>query len=228
MTERPILFSGPMVRAILDGRKTQTRRVLKGAWQAALEGHDHVKTWFAPHDVPAAGIPNQWAESGIWVEKWGPRGYNRHLGFSPFRPGDRLWVREAWAPLAALTHGDPGVQALADRGFYRADNSTVEGEISTWRPSIHMPRWASRISLDVTGVKVERLQDISKDDAIAEGLQRLPETGRWAVEQGGPCCDRTAFDPRTAFGWLWTSINGPGSWDTNPWVIAITFQRVMP
>lgn len=204
MTDRPILFSAPMVRAILEGRKTQTRRV------------------FVPPPPFAAGddITVQLATGSI-----APR----------HKVGDRLWVREAWAPLAALTHGDPGVQALADRGFYRADNSTVEGEISRWRPSIHMPRWASRITLEVTGVKVERLQDISEADAIAEGIDdvtaeiaprdkslrfwRRYRDGGW---NGYVDC------PIGSYASLWTEINGDGSWEANPWVVAIAFKRVTP
>lgn len=219
MSERPILFSGPMVRAILDGRKTVTRRVLKGAWQAALEGHDHVKTWFAPPDVPAEGIPNQWAESGIWAERWGPRGYNRWLGFSPFRPGDRLWVRETW------THTGTGVWTIADA---RADGASgvryhADGPIAgaKYWPSIHMPREFSRISLDVTSVKVERLQSISEAEAVAEGCR-----GRLGPNPDFP--DEWDPSPQEEFRDLWDHINGPGSWEANPWVVAIAFRVVAP
>jgi hypothetical protein len=177
MTERPIIFSAPMVRALLEGRKTQTRRILK-----------------PQPDTKGRGF----LDSRL-----------------PYARGDRLWVREAWAPLESLTHGDPGPQALADRGFYRADNSTVDGEISRWRSPIHMPRWASRITLAVTEVRVQRLQEISEADAVAEGCREGYVTIE-GINEG--------WSARTAFRDLWNQIHGPAAWDANPWVCAISFE----
>lgn len=198
MKDHPILFSAPMIRAILDGRKTQTRRVLD-AWcdEPPAFVEDGVVTALDENDRPY-----RWPRTNA--------------------VGDRLWVREAWAPLSALTHNDPGAQALADRGFYRADNGTVESEISRWRPSIHMPRWASRITLDVTGVKVERLLDISEEDAIAEGVERDGDGWRDYLN----LCGQPFDDPRESFEMLWYSINGINPREANPWVTAYTFTPI--
>ncbi|KTS11040.1 hypothetical protein SB2_07480 [Methylobacterium radiotolerans] len=215
MADRPIIFSAPMIRALLADRKTQTRRLAK------VQIYDHVNPRFSQLRAHREG--------GGW------RIYGSEPASDPFKVsyaiGDRLYVREAWAPLDALTHSDPGAQALAERGFYRADGSTVDGEISRWRPSIHMTRWASRLTLLVTDVRVERLQDISEGDAAAEGVEResadLPfyyVPGIWphsitavgVEEPGGRHAARS-------FAKLWDHINGPESWQANPWVVAITF-----
>ena len=202
MKDGPILFSAPMIRAILDGRKTQTRRVLD-AWC----------------DEPPAFV-----EDGVitaFDENYQPYRWPRTKAV-----GDRLWVREAWAPLSALTHKDPGAQALADRGFYRADDSTVDGEISRWRPSIHMPRWASRITLIVTDVRVQRLQDISEEDAIAEGVVKVRDACHvirgFDYDLSG-LCHTSAITP---FQKLWMHINGDDAWEANPWVAAYTFTPI--
>ncbi|MBY0438575.1 MAG: hypothetical protein K2W80_10315 [Burkholderiales bacterium] len=203
--ERPIIFSAPMVRAILNGSKTQTRRIVK------------------PQPVIRDGEP-------VWpIGTKRPRG--RGFEDCPYgQPGDRLWVRE--------THG------VADRWLhdcetnpprciaYRADLSArnfdppyVPNTASwgwagmKWRPSIHMPRWASRITLEVTGVRVERLQDISEADAIAEGVVQAPY-GWWSGFPGS-----SSPTAKGAYALLWDSINGPGSWDANPWVWVVEFKR---
>lgn len=196
MGERPILFSGPMVRAILDGRKTQTRRVLKGIEDLG-DGRFHL---FNAHGG-CFGV----AEADIPTEA---------LNYPAYEVGDRLWVRETW------THTGDGVWTIANarmalngRVSYRAD-----GEIAgaKYWPSIHMPREFSRITLEVTGVKVERLQDISESDAEAEGCA------------GGYNDDASGYRPAVGdFADLWNSINGPGAWEANPWVVAISF-RVSP
>lgn len=189
MKERPILMSAPMVRAMLDGSKTQTRRVA-----SKLVRHPDLGNLYTPGALVLESEPQH------VIERACPYG----------RPGDRLWVREAWAPHPQ----DTGTV------FYRA---TVEDEpgfpiwSGPWRPSIHMPRWASRISLEVTGVRVERLQDISVADSIAEGL------GEYASHLRGlsPC-----LEWRYAYEDLWTEINGPESWAANPWVWVIDFKKV--
>ena len=214
MADIGILFSPPMVRALLEGRKTQTRRVLKLALPADA---DRVHAWFAPPEVPATGIPNQWAESGLWAQRNGPRGYNRYVGALPYRPGDRLWVRERLE------------RANGEAVGYPADGSWLPNTPWLWQrnslPSIHCPRRLSRLTLTVTDVRVERLQDISEADAVAEGCFKGKATGRvfnnvTEMRFGGS-------QWRNARDWyadLWDQINGPGAWDANPWVVAISFS----
>jgi len=214
MKERPILFSGPMVRAILDGSKTQTRRVIKNTGTYAIEDHHGIIT--AKRERAALATQCRYGQ-----------------------PGDQLWVRETWQGpiLESEEHFDewresPDVFKKPGFCVYRAtdtlDAVDEDGRELGWRPSIHMPRWASRILLEVTGVRVERLQDISQDDAKAEG-----------VEQMGACPGlglyRNYLDPMTgyirpddAFSSLWNSINGAGTWNANPWVWVIEFKRVTP
>jgi hypothetical protein len=201
MNAKPILFSTPMVSALLEGRKTTTRRLLK---PQPLKPFDAI---FNDNDGWHTGD----ALTGNLIEKLNVK----------YEIGDLLWVREAWAPLLALKHGDPCVTALANRGFYKADNSVHDKEIERWKPSIHMPRWASRITLEVTAMKVERLQDISEDDAIAEGLEVCTATNGHKTYQIKDICGGQT--PQRAFRILWESINGEGSWDLKPWVVAPVF-----
>jgi hypothetical protein len=179
MKERPILFSGPMVRAILEGRKTQTRRVIK---------------------------PVQPRADGRW-----PAGRNP-IDDCPYgASGDRLWVRETWG------HCDGGT-------CYRASEAdSVLPDDGRWRPSIHMPRWASRIALEVTDVRVEPLNSVSEEDAKSEGVT-IPSYDRdlKPVEVDG----FVSGAARIAFKELWANINGLDSWDANPWVWVISFKRV--
>lgn len=239
--ERPILFSGPMIRAILEGRKTQTRRVL------------------LPTDIPAATRSLRWenqtAEELLHVA---------HCKYG--QPGDRLWVREAFyvdtTPVGQLpvtpTRDD------IDNTYYRANGECCDqipecccAEVGKpkWRSPIHMPRWASRILLEITAVRVQRLQDISEDDAIAEGLLAQagdgtgpgagykwngigyhgagfgrygptfhvsgPQSKKCICNVGGPTPAQCAFRE------LWDSINGKRSpWSANDWVWALTFKRL--
>ncbi len=241
MTDSPILFSAPMVRALLAGTKTQTRRALKNGWQPMLNApHDLVRTWFAPPEIPTLGIPNQWAESGIYAVKHGTRGYNRFLGMAPYRPGDRLWVKETWNVFAFSQDGECAwpcskiptatemaeMEELAVRGvpkvIYRESDRAREWfKDQPWRVSIHMPRWASRLTLLVTDVRVQRLQDISEADAMAEGIVAAQEG--YALTRAGECWGPTAAK---AYFHLWNSINGPDAWDENPWCCAVSFQVV--
>jgi hypothetical protein len=194
-----------MVRAILDGRKTMTRRVVKvysGDGAVVLNGN------MSEHTLGKLKCP-----------------YGQ--------VGDRLWVRETWRVMRKWDDTPPRsipdnqtVEYCADdyRGFFNGKT----------RVSIHMPRWACRIQLEVTGVRIERLQDISEGDAIAEGLVTMPQfdwttqkpTGRILAEttQSPPYWDT----PKTAFQTLWESINGPGSWAANPFVWVIEFKRIKP
>ena len=221
MVDRPIIFSGPMVRALLNGRKTQTRRVLNPQpefFDVAIEDGRGVGRRGCPDELwpfRCNGYPDE-RDFLRWAKR----------ARAPYGVGDRLYVREAWAPLAALTHNDPGARALSDRGFYRADESTVDGEIDRWRPSIHMPRWASRLTLLVTDVRVERLNDITNEDCIAEGI---PVHSNPSAPRVGPVMDDFARKHGLishygdGFRRLWNSINGPDAWAANPWVVAVTF-----
>jgi hypothetical protein len=194
MKERPILFSAPMVRAILDGSKTQTRRIVKP---------EHVSAY---HD----GVPA--------LFKRFPYG----------KPGDRLWVRERHAIWTRPETQIYGFHFPEERGvYYWADQGAMQ-QVGRWRPSIHMPRWASRITLEVTGVRVERLQDISEEDAIAEGVGHELDEAYNAAEhaQIGGCPLQAGTPAQHAYAVLWESINGPGSWDKNPWVWCVNLMAI--
>lgn len=180
VTAKPILFSGPMVRAILEGRKTQTRRIVKPQPDNAIR------------PVPDEDPEPYWNVGGFRL---------RSDASNPIRPkarpGEEMWVRETW-------NGTQG-EGVA----YRATEPHMDGE--PWRPSIFMPRWASRLTLAVKAVRVERLQGISEQDAKAEGVipgERSPSLL--------PC--------QRAYRELWNEINGPGSWDANPWVWVYEFE----
>ena len=203
-TERPILFSAPMVRAILEDRKTQTRRVVKlphsnplGHWEPFLFGGKGCR------DSKGREISGQMTISHTRT--------GEVIGCPYGAPGDRLWVRETWG-----LHQQQFDHECHDV-IYRADDQRPT--VDRWRPSIYMPRWASRIDLEVTGVRVERLQDISEADARAEGAPPShPSIDAISREFG------YADFPRSWFAQLWESINGAGSWAANPWVWAVEFQ----
>jgi len=192
--ERPILFNDAMVRTILAGTKTQTRRIVKPAKDRDIGCH------MAPCEL--AGEVNG--------------GNFRNCPFGQL--GDLLWVREAhwWfkdEPDHSCGYYPP--KLTAEDVEFRSDGD--DGR-KVWRPSIHMPRWASRITLEITGVRVERLQDISSADAIAEGVNVHPD------HRDKP--STSIYSPVQAYRDLWESINGPGSWDANPWVWCISFRRI--
>lgn len=219
MTDRPIIFSAPMVRAILEGRKSQTRRLLKP--QPLLT--DGVWKWHECH----------------WPASKTPMLVPGHSGWKalPTRPGDRLWVRET-VRAEEREDGIDGVHYLADDEFRPIENSEdasmrwvelfhYRGQRGAKVPPIHMPRWASRITLEVTGVKVERLQNISGSDAIDEGIESMRSDAAGKLYWGWRGDDGVhPMRPQDAFQRLWTSIKGPGAWEANPWVVAITFERV--
>lgn len=208
MKERPILFSAPMVRAILDGRKMQTRRIVKpqptgsSTWLPYSNGFD---VSFYPNNVKA---------------------FPARLVCPYGTAGSRLWVREATAYAEAdngsemLVYGADlavaGVYQLGDgpkslNGFLEDKWIPERNGTLKFKPSIHMPRWASRITLEITGVRVERLWDISHADALAEGVE-------YDVSKDGG-------SPVACFTALWRSINGPESWNENPWVWVVEFKR---
>lgn len=223
MKERPILFSDPMVRAILDGRKTQTRRVAP-IDDIRLTHHDGgILAWSVRF-----AKPHKRALSSHSGGRFSEDEARRVIAamYCPYgQPGDRLWVRETWRHIegGAVYDAAGGVMdAFEPETKYRADWPLYRGR---WKPSIHMPRWASRILLGVTGVRVERLQDISEADARAEGAPCVDEvSGREALF---PDADQ-AGSWRPGFRVLWESINGEGSWDANPWVWVVEFERVTP
>ena len=177
MKERPMLFSAPMVRAILDGRKTVTRRIVKARDLEWMDVHQGLRE---PDNAERC-----------------------HYG----QPGDRLWVRETFGHFERNENFAPGCEV-----FYRADGESLA--VEPWRPSIHMPRWASRITLEVTGVRVERLHACNEVDAIAEGAP-------WAA-----CGAPQEGSHKAGFAQLWEQINGHGSWEANPWVWVIEFRRL--
>jgi hypothetical protein len=188
-------MSAPMVRALLDGTKTQTRRVLKTQ----------------PLDV----LPMNGEPPPGWVallQKDPNRGTMFRCKYG--KVGDRLWVKETWA-----LHPD---NHPAEAGaVYRATDPDWECEDGwKWKPSIFMPRWASRITLEITGVRVERLQDISSRDAVAEGMR-----GDYFHGDLGNVGDKYQT-ARDQYRDLWNEINGKGSWDKNPFVWAISFKRI--
>lgn len=196
MKERPILFSAPMVRALLAGTKTQTRRVIKPRHLAFF-------------NQDAAAMLSDWNERPL------PYG----------KTGDRLWVREShWWFKDEHDHetGYFPPTLTIDDVAYRADG---EDPRKVWRPSIHMPRWASRITLEITSVRVERLQEISIEDAKAEGAWGPDDS---IVQKVADYFGTDIFsaNPRKAFQMLWESINGPDSWAANPWVWVIEFRRL--
>ena len=198
MNYHPKLFNGPMVRALLNGTKTKTRRgvtQLAGFGQISEFGPSDKKT----HDWQfknKKGKVHRVCNSDL-------------LDFCHYGiVGDRLWVRETWAY-------HPDFPESTQRVIFRADQE-CEHDVERWRPSIFMPRWASRITLEITSVRVEPLKDISEADAIAEGAP-------WAA-----CGSPQEGSHNAGFAQLWETINGHGSWDANPWVWAIEFKRVKP
>lgn len=234
--ERPILFSGPMVRALLDGRKTQTRRAIKP--QPAAEGYYSING-AGTHALHLSG-----AGADMLFIRPTPRSRDHRLPCPYGAPGDRLWVKETWGLSAYFDDTDWLRGSVKGRSqddiieswrlHFAADyEGSASSEYPYWRPSIHMPRWASRLTLEVTQVRVERLQDISEEDAIAEGVEQA-DTGplRW-VRYRNYMSEReaqgiaTSFaSPRESFFSLWESIHGTESWAANPWVWVVSFRVV--
>lgn len=235
MKERPILFSAPMVRALLDGSKTQTRRVCKPAEAAGLT---YVTGIQDPSDFGQR--PLEVPGSGWFGDEEGDVQFRCPYG----KPGDRLWVRETFQPLwAEGVERESQTDWKTGKGYavsYPATDGVQEfmdGDDNlrdTCKPSIHMPRWASRILLEIVSVRVERLQDISDQDAIAEGIERVDNNygnGPAYCDYGMKNQDDTAEwfnSPIDSYQSLWESINGAGSWGANPWVWVVEFNRVAP
>lgn len=253
MTDRPILFSAPMVRALLAGRKTQTRRIIKPQPFASgyYDGEIELNVIPANYQYPKAFRFNANAVGGgaILEEIFEPR----------ISAGDRLWVKEN----AAVRHESwHHVDGDAHQVCYRADEDehgrwlglascgngirrgkapsvfprkshNLDGSLR-WQPSIHMPRWASRLTLIVTDVRVERLQDISEEDAIAEGVERLHSgfypygiaTFMTTFVDGREVPAQCCTNARDSYQLLWDHINGRGAWDANPWIACYSFRVI--
>lgn len=244
MRERPILFSGPMVRAILEGRKTQTRRAVKvprhikpdGLLPMTWERHDaSLREQGVSDDARPYLTGPRWEGEALFGNLYGDPGYGViHCPFG--QRGDRLWVRETWAPMCRVA--DPyceceSPEAIAANhyveyrgdtgnpypGEWPAEDARENDDAPRWRPSIHMPRWASRLTLEITGVRVERVQEICGMDAKREGVDipaHLPHDGA------------DLDHARWGFRALWDALNaarGHG-WDANPWVWVLEFRRV--
>lgn len=214
MTERPILFSGPMVRAIIDGRKTVTRRVIKAPIPSSVKGIKEYR-----NRLGALVYGFVLGRSEVLGEIMELAGIKCPVG----QPGDLLWVREAWAADAQVNAVAPADLSQGEPVLYPADGAVRQTGCSMitpgkTRPSIHMPRWACRILLEITAVRVERLHDISEEHSRAEGYPAERQT-----ETGGSDLDTWLW-----FRSLWKSINGADSWDANPWVWVVEFRQVMP
>jgi hypothetical protein len=214
MRERPILFSGPMVRAILDGKKTQTRRIVK--------------------PQPLTPNPTRWWWP-LCGAKFSPAEFDGQLlAPCPYgAPGDRLWVRETCSlmtvePVAGAVSRSLSTEEARQRTRFAADGTEPYGK---WTPAIHMPRWASRLTLEVVSVRVERLNDISEADAQAEGVAPFFEVYKgMGQEQTISTGERAADAPhRASFACLWDEINGDRAlWKSNPWVWVVEFKRAEP
>ncbi|WP_296100277.1 hypothetical protein [uncultured Agrobacterium sp.] len=226
MNSRPILFSRSMVTALLAGRKTQTRRLLP---QQPPEGYDR-HCWY---DAPLYGFTPNEVPSAEWFTVR-----------VPAVKGDRFYVCEShyryghWEP-----KGDAKTPLGKQKWHFVEDSADVVFETplifrkgmhnaDPYKPAWHrrtgrfMFRKHSRMTLEVKDVRIERLQDISADDAIAEGLQKLRATGRYVVDQGDQYFGLASHNPRQVFEWLWDGINVKTPWEKNPWIIAYTFVTV--
>lgn len=214
MKERPILFSAPMVRAILAGRKTVTRRIVSAKVPKGYEFDG-----YSPAGVRCS------RPSGSTGEQLLPCPYGA--------PDDRLWVRETWAPWShdVEERGEAAVIADAKAQMpwasivYRAEANGGHVDVKRWRPSIFLPRWASRILLGVVSVRVERLHEITEEDARREGVDDGPGLGGRLYPGTGAA--RGALGHRKVFSLLWEMINGKRApWDSNPWVWRVEFRRL--
>lgn len=201
MKERPILLNAEMVRAVLAGRKTQTRRMLTPRQLNMIDAAASIGECYPLE------YGHQHENSQSYYREWCPFG----------AVGNRLWVRETWARYN-IDQDSHDIAYCATT----PDDWPKEGR---WRPSIHMPRWASRITLEITGVRVERLQDISAEDVTAEGIKTLGES-MWGPQWWLDAPQAAINDAQLQFSIIWSKIYGEESWQANPWVWVIKFKRV--
>lgn len=216
MKERGMIFNGEMVRAILDGRKTQTRRIMKNQ-----PAGDYPET---PALIRNVGTGFQW--HGLYGES---SIFNCPLGSI----GERIWVRETFRVHSRATDVATLVYRASVRNSWTEQTHRVPVAVCNkpatpekWTPSIHMPRWASRLLLEITDVRVERLHNISERDALREGLFQLPASGRYCLQPGMQYFGMASRSAKEVYSWLWASIYGEESWAANPWVWVIEFKRV--
>lgn len=228
--ERPILFSGPMVRAILEGRKTQTRRVVKP------QPNDE---WCPVVEIYAPTMIDRRGEEYPGADVFGASDENEGRICPYGQPSNHLWVRECFIVGWPSENGDiqqfgADGNELPKKVWYRADDNgrfqwidrdTDEMRDPPWKPSIHMPRWACRITLEITDVRVQQLQEISEEDAQAEGVEWY---GVADLRPNGELREGPSIAYRAGFHDLWDSINSKRGlgWNTNPWVWALTFKRI--
>ncbi|ECM8230956.1 hypothetical protein YG56_21095 [Salmonella enterica subsp. enterica serovar Kentucky] len=217
MKERGMIFNAEMVRAILEGRKTQTRRPVKPQ----------------PELTERSGFSWNGAVFGSGSDD---RETNRNFAHvkCPFgKPGYRIWVRETFRVHSRATDVATLVYRASVRNSWTEQTRRVPVAVCNkpaipekWTPSIHMPRWASRITLEITDVRVERLHSISERDALREGLFQLPASGRYCLQPGMQYFGMASSSAKEVYSWLWASIYGEESWAANPWVWVIEFKRV--
>lgn len=204
MTERGMIFNAEMVRAILDGRKTQTRRIIKDQPESSEFGLRYISESSLAKEVGMYF----WSQS----DASGVKSRSNPFACPYGKPGDRIWVRETfngfWVTDEEIEEIQEGISKAADLCDYKADYPDNSQPAEGWTPSIHMPRWASRITLEITSIRVERLRSMSQEDARAEGV----------IAASGP------MEAGLAFRELWDSIYGPDSWQANPWVWVIEFK----
>lgn len=227
MKERPILMSAPMVRAIFDETKTQTRRIAKIAFDSDYDPSEPVEAWRTDGHGTWYGVNKLAATDGLGVPMTDL--FNCPYGAA----GDRLWVKETF--FHVTPHRDaPLFSAVTADFIYRADYDYREPSRKVigchhGRPSIFMTRAASRILLEIVSVRIERLNDITQADARAEGVETVPNffalgcRGGWKDYRGQ---ETAVISPRSSYCTLWESINGVGSWASNPWVWVVEFRRL--
>ncbi len=220
MADRPILFSAPMIKALIAGTKSQTRRLIKVEAERPIMEFVKVAT---DKDTGRA-IYEMKDKAGQHVAIAAGKHFITEHYSPPIAVGDRLWVKETWKPHSIYADLKPSL-IPESKVFFRADDGYAPSNTKWWL-SLFMPRWASRISLLVEDVKVERLQDISNEDAIAEGVEAQGDAN-WPGYRD--YLDDRVMNPsaRGSYRTLWDSINGAGSWAANPWVVAYTFRVVL-
>ncbi|MEY9098848.1 hypothetical protein ABIA24_001757 [Sinorhizobium fredii] len=251
MTDHPFLFSGPMVRALLEGRKTQTRRILTPhntlfdgrPWNKLTKAQEWnwPEAWVDGGPSPA-GNPGPYLKLPWLSGAADPFEHSVHRIYPKVQPDDRIWVKETWrahgwradcveiayaAQCGLVGWSEQHEQIRYPGGDKSAFKYYAPKGPDFWRPSIFLPRWASRLTLPVGQVRIERLQDISEEDAIAEGIARNPHGNgdQWLDYPAGSSAAGW-LDPRQSYRSLWQHINGPAPWDANPWVVAYTFTVV--